>query len=103
MIAKNRCGICTLHHTVQTRCKATERTWPTAPLAAVVGGAAKLVDRLDLKVLPDEISDVQADRWATRLGLHPEQVWPGWLDEGLSVLDRMHLDSGWRQAWEWAS
>jgi hypothetical protein len=28
------------------------------------------------------LSDKQADRFAIRAGLHPEVVWPGWLETG---------------------
>lgn len=49
------------------------------------------------------LSDVQADHWSVRAGLHPESVWPGWTDAGLSVLDSTFpLTSWWRHAWEWA-
>ena len=42
-----------------------------------------------------------ADRWACRLGLHPANVWPEWVDDGLTALDLIHLNGGWRTAWLW--
>lgn len=42
-----------------------------------------------------------ADRLAVGAGLHPAMVWPEWVDDGLSVVDRLFLESGWRQAWLW--
>ena len=50
--------------------------------------------------VPAMLTDEQADRCAVALGLHPSQVWPGWDEAGLSVLDAMFLRSGWRRAWE---
>lgn len=44
------------------------------------------------------LSDVLADRWAIRAGLHPELVWPGWTDDGLAEIDR-DIDQWWRPAW----
>lgn len=47
------------------------------------------------------LTDWQADRAAIRLGHFPSQVWPGWIDAGLTELDRRYLAGGWRQAWLW--
>ena len=47
------------------------------------------------------LTDHQADLAAVRLGLHPAELWPGWFDAGLTVLDRDYLCGGWRQAWLW--
>ena len=63
-------------------------------LAARVGHVAWRAGMLD---------DITADRWAVACGLHPELVWPGWCDAGLTVGDRQAIESGgWRPAWEWA-
>lgn len=42
-----------------------------------------------------------ADRLAIAAGLHPAMVWPSWIDDGLSVVDRLFIEGGWRQAWLW--
>lgn len=110
---RNPCPLCGLtsehHHRNPANrivwCKATDHTWPTAALIARVGGRRQLCDQLgiDIRTMPSEISDVQADRWAIRCGFHPNQVWPGWSDAGLRYVDRVFLESGWRQAfmhWE---
>jgi len=47
------------------------------------------------------LTDWQADRAAVRLGHMPHDVWPDWIDAGLTELDRDYLAGGWRQAWEW--
>ena len=40
-----------------------------------------------------------ADRLAIAAGLHPALVWESWVDDGLTVVDRMFVETGWRQAW----
>lgn len=45
------------------------------------------------------LTDATADRWAIKAGFHPAQVWPGWVDAGLSVVDRQRIEGGWRHAW----
>ena len=53
------------------------------------------------------LSDLLADRWATKLGLHPTQVWASWDLAGLTASDDLFVNGsatsgpGWRQAWEW--
>lgn len=42
-----------------------------------------------------------ADRLAVKAGLHPAMVWPSWVEDGLTVLDRVWLTEGWRTAWLW--
>ena len=113
--ASRRCPTCSLYHA--PRC-ATDRQWPTGPLLAAADRlhstltwrdtedavrAALGVSRDTLRLwrkVPAMLTDEQADRYAVALGLHPSQVWPGWDEAGLSVLDAMFLRSGWRRAWE---
>ncbi len=38
---------------------------------------------------------------STDLGRHPAMVWPTGFDDGLTALDRLYLEQGWRQAWLW--
>lgn len=102
---RQECTICTTRHT--PRCP-QRGPWPVAPLLAWMPGlephemAARLgcqvvdLTRFDLSGLPDDV----ADRWATRLRLHPNDVWPGWSDAGLTVVDAQRLTAGgWRHAW----
>lgn len=123
MTGRLRCPGCTLFHRqgFMGGCQTVgSRTWPVAPLLAamsqpeppadgsplksgIVGKSARLgvnaiqVHRYELSGIPEPV----ADRWATRLGLHPVQVWGwAWVDAGLSVVDRQYFDGGWRQAWE---
>lgn len=97
MSTNPRCGICGCYHA--PRCRATHRMWPSAPLLAVPG----VTDRPKPSDVPDLLDDRSADLWAVKLGLHPEQVWPGWCDAALTVSDDLFVNGGgWRQAWEWA-
>ena len=103
MTGRVRCGTCTLfHRDGYAVCPGvTTRTWPVADLLAAFpdhpGIETNQLHRYELSGIPEPV----ADRWATRLGLHPVQVWGWeWVDAGLSVTDRQYLDSGWRQAWE---
>lgn len=97
------CGICKLRH--KDKCVATDQRWPVDPLVAFCGSTAEVCRRLgwEHKGLPVDLSDTQADRYATRLGLHPEVLWPGWTEHGLSAVDRARLDGGWRPAWLWSA
>lgn len=103
-MARARCPRCTFWHS--PICPDLRR-WPLTPLldhAASLGvenvpralgtNAATLDDLADRG-----LSDVLADRWAIRLGTHPAHLWSGWLDAGLSVVDRQRLAGGWRPAW----
>ena len=83
-------------------CKATERTWPLAPLVAKAGGQRALCRLLGLphKGLPAQLTDVQADHWALRCGWHPDHVWPDWSAAGLRYVDDVFVNGGgWRPAW----
>ena len=97
------CPDCSLRHD-GGRCQPLPM-WPTKPLLDRCGGVRGLCQALGWNPkggLPDMITDKIADRWATRLGLHPEVVWPGWLEAGLTPRDRRFLEgNGWRQAWLW--
>lgn len=76
--------------------------WPVAALIAKAGGRVALCNELgiDPRTLPREVSDVQADRWAVRCHLHPDQVWPGWSTSALRYVDRVFVEQGgWRPGW----
>lgn len=121
MTGRTRCPICTLFHRAgYERCdSALGRTWPLDALLAamarpepnpegspIVNGytarAARLeVDPVQLHRYSEcGVPDVVADRWCTRLNLHPVQVFGwAWIEAGLTVVDRQRLEGGWRQAW----
>lgn len=98
-----KCPVCSLRHS--PLCDPGERRWPVAPLVALVGGAAELCRRLgweDARGHHGDLSDAVADRWAITCGYHPEQVWPGWCEAGLTDRDyRFVHHGGWRQSWLW--
>ena len=79
--------------------------WPAQPLLDLGYSHHRLAVILHMSGtrlvhhLEHGLTDWQADRAAIRLGTLPHLVWPGWVDAGLSVVDRDYLDSGWRQAW----
>lgn len=103
MTGQKRCGICATWHLPP--CVATDRTWPSAALIARIGSATKVAAVMGVARarMPELLTDKQADRLAVRCGLHPEQVWPGWCEAGLTVGDDLFVNGGgWRQAWEWA-
>lgn len=100
------CGICHVRHRPNCTAAPKGTRWPLAPLAplaAAVGGEARLADRWDwsqiIRARDEGLTDVMADRWATRCRLHPEQVWPGWCDAALTPHDRQFVAEGWRPAW----
>lgn len=63
----------------------TALRYPLAPLMDAAGIATMAELRLSFpmggttyrQVIDEGLSEVQADRWAVRLGLHPTEVWPG--------------------------
>lgn len=91
------CPRCTLRH--HPNCPTP--TWPTAPLVELAGGTRALCRALGWtdKGFPERVTDAVADRYATRLGFHPDQVWPGWTEAGLTVHDAAFVAGGWRRAW----
>lgn len=100
-----RCPVCSLcHRSGFPACTVFAPCWPVEALAAAVGGLDVLAARVGDGVRrAGMLSDAMADRWAVACGLHPELVWPGWCDAGLTVGDRQAIESGgWRPAWEWA-
>lgn len=84
----------------------TDHRWPVAPLLDVPSVTDQTLRRLlhvsgatyD-RMRADGLTDQQADRAATRLGMHPDRIWPGWSTSGLTVIDQLRLDGGWRPAW----
>ncbi len=99
-----RCPLCACHHV--PKCQATARTsqWAIEPLLAIAGRDtvhAWCGERSTKKVIAaGGLSDVQADRWATRLGYHPVQIWGAeWVDAALRPIDEIHAREGWRPAW----
>lgn len=80
--------------------------YPIGPLLTALGcrtiNQARARHGLQLWAYADRgLSEDHADRLAVTCGLHPALVWPDWVDNGLTALDRVWLDQGWRQAWLW--
>lgn len=91
-----------------------DHRWPLAPLLEATGhNLRSLSDALNVsrsrvsEASRDGISDLVADRWACRLGLHPALVWTSWFETALTELDREFVwgseraEPGWRQAALW--
>ena len=100
-----RCPVCSLwHRSGFPPCTVFAPRWPVEPLVVAVGGRGGLAARVGhVAWRAGMLDDITADRWAVACGLHPELVWPGWCDAGLTVGDRQAVESGgWRPAWEWA-
>jgi len=99
-----RCPRCSLVHS--PLCP-TERRWPLTALLAAMAGRGSTNPATDLgtggeawtRAQLHGLTDTTADRWAIKAGFHPAQVWPAWIDAGLSVTDRQFLETGWRRAW----
>lgn len=77
------------------------RRWPLAPVLAQTGHTQTSLARTlgvgqGSLVHPDGISDLIADRVATRLGCHPLDFWPDWLDAALAeeAAERTSCDRG---------
>lgn len=49
-----------------------------AAIAAAVGASERTVQRWVEEGVPDAVSDIVA----VRLDLHPEWIWPGWIEAG---------------------
>lgn len=105
--SRHRCTTCSIYHSPKCDHRADTR-WPLSPLVALVAArgthkaVATALDHSTEAVAlaaATGLSDTQADRWAIALGYHPAQVWPDWIDAGLSVTDRQFLATGWRPAW----
>ncbi len=84
----------------------TEERYPLQPLLAALGcqtiNQARHRHGLQLWEYAERgLTEDHADRLAIRLGLHPAMVWPTWIDNGLTTLDRLYLEQGWRTAWLW--
>lgn len=103
MIQDGRCGVCTLRHKPYCTAVPKDMRWPfDALVAAVAGGEQALAERFGWKTViraRDGLTDVMADRLATRCGLHPNEVWSGWCDAALTSHDRQFVAEGWRPAW----
>ena len=103
-MARTRCPRCTLTHS--PLCP-TERRWPLAPLVEAMRrrGSANPTYELGIggevwkRATAHGLTDATADRWAVRAGWLPWEVWPDWIDAGLSVVDRQRIEGGWRPAW----
>jgi len=99
-----RCPVCTLTH--DPHCASTrDLRWPIEPLTAITGscnGIVRLCGAAGGTVSHAALyglTDRQADLWATRLGRHPDTIWPGWCAAALTPLDEMAV-TGWRPAWQ---
>lgn len=84
----------------------TEDRYPLQPLLDALGyltiNQARDRHGLQLWEYRDRgLTEHVADRLAVRVGLHPAMVWPSWVDDGLTVLDRVWMEQGWRTAWLW--
>ena len=104
MSTPRRCPDCAMRHP-GGRCHPLPM-WPTRPVVEFCGGQKALYEALGWSTNhggpPDMISDATADYWATRIGVHPDVIWPGWSEAGLTPRDRRFLEgNGWRQAWLW--
>ena len=98
----SNCKVCSVRHTPHCSTPTRDATWPTAPLLKIVGGPANLARNVgtDCKGIPEFVGDRQADSMAVACGLHPEMVWPGWCEAGLTDRDRRFVnEGGWRQSW----
>lgn len=99
------CRVCSLVHSPICDHKPT---WPIRPLLDLAPDGITREDLSRLIGASHETieackvygcSDLQADRWACRLGYHPSLIWPDWFDAGLTVVDAQFVQSGWRTAW----
>lgn len=108
MTARRSCPACTLVH--WPRCPGTTGLrWPLGPLLDAIGATSHqgLMRQLGYsggtlsQAAVVGLTDAQADRWAVASGMHPAEVWPGWTDAGLTVVDAQFVSGGWRPAWEW--
>lgn len=108
MTGRTRCPLCSLYHRNghAARCVQVDRMWPLGPLAEAIcrpGESVAVTLGVDTTALNRAaefgLSDLLADRWAIRAGHHPAEIWPDWIDAGLTVTDRLFLEGGWRQAW----
>lgn len=99
----HRCAVCAVMHSPMCPPSTVDLGWPTEDLIRAVGGGRELTTRLGWHTqpqFPEFLTDVQADRWAVACGHHPEQVWPGWIEAGLSPRDDLFVNGGgWRQGW----
>ena len=104
MTDRYACPHCHTRHA--PRCGTITERWPMQPLIDAYQGsnfaeAAQASSDVIRRARERGLDDLVADRWATRLGLHPVQVWGWeWCDAALSVIDRQFLAEGWRPAWE---
>lgn len=70
------------------RYEAVERVHPAEPLLERIGGggptdlatALAISHRHAERLIAHGLTDVQADRFAVRIGLHPSMVWVDWWD-----------------------
>lgn len=102
MPSATMCRLCLCWHSPHCRAVDPARRWPVEPLVAAAGGVEKVLQQLDggnlSRARRDGLTDVQADRWATRLGYHPAQVWPDWIDAALRYVDAAAIE-GSRAVW----
>lgn len=102
MTAKQICSLCLCWHSPHCRATPPDTRWPLAPLIDAVGGPARLAALVDdgniTRARRDGLTDRQADHWATRCGLHPDEVWPGWCAAALRFVDQAAIE-GSRAAW----
>ena len=102
----------------------TASRYPLQPLAALLGIAlgtwhgdrtgipgddidtlAQLAQRLNIthrharRLLQLGLTETQADTFAARLDLHPQDIWPEWFDDYELDTDALDWLTAWDQAW----
>lgn len=102
-MSRHACPRCRIRH--HPKCGTIDARWPLQPLLDAYTGT-NFTSRISTgsqgvaTARTEGLTDVQADHWAIRCGLHPSEVWDDWADPALTVLDRQFLAEGWRAAWE---
>lgn len=92
MTRRRWCQLCErIHHPFCTSVPRSHR-WPTESLVTAAGGVERVHRTIDPgnlhRAIRAGLTDLQADRWAIALGLHPLEVWPDWIDVVLARGER---------------
>lgn len=104
MAADKKCSLCLTWHTPMCSAVPKSTRWPVEPLIRLAGGYSALQDKTGrgnvARAIREGLTDLLADRWAVACGFHPEQVWPGWVEAALRVVDAEAIE-GSRRVWLW--